>query len=294
MIKMINNSGSPRFGIVVLLLASIVPLCGWAGSVQFATSVDLVEVYATVTDARGEPVSGLTEHDLVVTEDGVPQAIATFAAGEFPLSVAVGLDRSFSMTAKRVTDVVAALRRFITALEPADQVMVIAIGSETEVLAALTTDHASSIVALERVEPWGTTPLYDAIRETLAAIQPVAGRRALILLSDGVDRYSRATEADVVVAARRNDVLIYPIALGKTRPPIFAELASLTGGRSFHATDRQRLETTLATIARELRFQYLLGYTPARPIDQPRWHSIRVAVKRPNVKVRAREGYFSR
>jgi Ca-activated chloride channel family protein len=90
-------------------------------------------------------------------------------------------------------------------------------------------------------------------------------------------------------------VLIYPIALGRQRPPIFAELASVSGGRSVQARDRPSLASALSSIARELRSQYLLGYSPARPAsDRPEWRSIRVTVNRPTVRVRARDGYLAR
>ena len=66
-------------------------------------------------------------------------------------------------------------------------------------------------------------------------MQPASGRRALVLLSDGDDRYSQATAAEALERARRSDVMVFPVALGPRRPPLFAELATLTGGRSFHA-----------------------------------------------------------
>jgi Ca-activated chloride channel family protein len=292
---MINSSGSPIFGIAVLLVVWIVPLRGWAASGQFAAGIDLVEVYATVTDADGEPFRGLARDDFIVTDNGQPQPIDVFTAGELPLSLAVAIDRSFSIAVERLSAVRSALRAFIGALRPTDQLMVLAIGSESEVLAPLSTDHAKSMAALQAIEPWGTTPLHDAILQALAAIQPASGRRALVLLSDGADRYSTATEGDVVAAARRRDVLIYPIALGRTRPPIFAELAAVTGGRSFQSTDLKALERSLSSIATELRSQYLLGYSPARPGgEEPTWHAIGVRVTRPGAKVRARDGYFSR
>jgi Ca-activated chloride channel family protein len=259
---------------------------------QFASGVDLVEVYATVVDGRGEPVTGLSAADFSVAEDGRPQTVSAFAAGEFPLAVAVGLDRSFSMTRSRLATAVSAVREFAALLKPSDQVMVVAIGSETEVLAPLSTDHAAAVNALDTVDPWGTTPLYDATLAALRAIQPATGRRALVLISDGDDRYSKATEADVVSDARRKDVLIYPIALGARRPPVFVELAAVTGGRSFEAREPRELQITLAAIARELRLQYLIGYTPARSEGgAPRWRSIQVTVNRSNLRVRARDGY---
>jgi Ca-activated chloride channel family protein len=262
---------------------------------QFASGVSLVEVYATVTDAKGEPVTGLNSGDFSVEEDGEPQGITAFSAGEFPLAVSIGLDRSFSMSRERLAGAAAAARAFISALRPVDQVMVLAIGSETEVLAPWSADRKAALAALDRVEPWGTTPLFDATLQALDAVQQAAGRRALILLSDGDDRYSRAIAADVVQEARQKDVLIYPVALGRTRPPLFAELAVVTGGRSFYVPDTSRLPTTLAAIARELRFQYLIGYVPARPAEgEPEWRSIRVTVNRPGVNVRARDGYLAR
>jgi Ca-activated chloride channel family protein len=248
-----------------------------------------------VTDARGEPVAGLGRSDLTIVEDGRPQRIETFAAGEFPLSVAIAIDRSFSMTAAKLNASTAAASRFVSELRPDDQVMITAIGSAVEVLAPLSTDRSASRAALSHLERWGTTPLFDAAAAAIDAVEPAHGRRALIVMSDGSDRYSKLTGADLVQKARRSDVLIYPIALGKERPPIFAELAAVSVGRSFQASDERSLSSTLDAIARELRAQYLLGYVPAREAaNAPRWRSIQVRVNRPDVRVRARDGYLSR
>ena len=264
---------------------------------QFTSGVNLVEVYATVTDPHGDPVAGLTAADFEVTEDGANQHISAFAAGEFPLAVAIGLDRSFSMagSGNRLAVAKSAARTFIGALRPDDQVMVVAIGGDTDVVAPLSSDRAAAVAAIDRLDAWGTTPLYDATLSAIDAIQSVRGRRALLLLSDGTDRYSETGAADLVDRARRRDVLVYPIALGSVRPPVFAELAAATGGRSFFARDPGSLTTTMATIARELRCQYLLGYVPLRGASaSASWHAIDVSVKRPNVRVRARDGYVSR
>lgn len=277
----------------------IVPLfLGWLLSAQFTSSVDLVEVYATVTNARGEPVRGLTAADFRLSEDGIAQPITTFAAGEFPVSVAIAIDRSFSMgggKTDRLAVAKSAARSFIGALRSSDQVMVVAIGSDTDVAEALTTDHTAALATIGRLDAWGTTPLYDATLAALDAIQPAKGRRALVLLSDGTDRYSKTTASALLEEARRRDVLVYPVAIGPTRPPVFAELATATGGRSFFVREPRELAKTLTAIAHELRSQYLLGYAPTRGVSpEPAWRSIEVAVNRPNVRVRAREGYFGR
>lgn len=265
-----------------------------AGFAQFASGVNVVEVYATVTDAAGEPVTGLTQADFIVRENGDAQQVSTFAAGEFPLSVAIAIDRSFSMGGERLALAKSAARAFLGELRPDDQSMLIAVGSQVEIVAPLSTDRPAQYAIVSELDAFGTTGLYDSIVTALDAIQRAAGRRALVLLSDGADRYSTASAGDAVEHARRSDVLVYPIALGRARPPVFAELASLTGGRSFYLREPKALTETLRGIARELRHQYLLGYSPSRPIVAGReeWRAIEVSVNRPNLHVRARDGYL--
>ena len=122
-------------------------------------------------------MTGLTAADFRVLEDGAPQTISTFAAGEFPLAVAIGIDRSFSMGGKadRLATAKSAARTFVSAMRADDQVMVIAIGSETEVALPLSTDRAAALAAIDRLDPWGTTPLYDATLVALDAIQLLGG-----------------------------------------------------------------------------------------------------------------------
>ena len=260
---------------------------------QFASGVDLVEVYATVTDARGTPVSGLTRDDFMVEEDGKRQEVRTFSAGEFPLSLAIGVDRSFSMARVGLPGVARAVRGFLSALRPEDQAMVVAIGSETEVLAPLSRDRAPAISALDHLDPWGTTPLYDATLSAITSIESASGRRALILISDGTDRYSQTRAADLLDRVRRNNVMIYPVAVGRTRDAVFTEMAVVTGGHSFQVANVAELPAALSAIAHELRSQYLLGYVPPASDRPPGWRSIQVRVNRPDVRVRARDGYVA-
>ena len=89
-------------------------------------------------------------------------------------------------------------------------------------------------------------------------------------------------------------MIAYPIAIGRERPALFAELAAITGGRSVHARDGRGLPEAVKSIARELRYQYLLGYSPTRPLTEGKgeWRSIQVRVNRARVRVRARDGYI--
>lgn len=284
------------------IIAATVALAAWASLAhpaavpQFTSGVNVVEVYATVTDQRGEPVRRLDRSAFEVRENGEPQVVSTFTAGDFPLSVAVAVDRSFSMAGDRLAAATSAARVFLGELRPQDEAMIIAIGSTADTLAPLSTDRNAQFAALSRLDAFGTTGLHDAIIRAVEAVQPARGRRALVLLSDGNDRYSEASASDALERARRSDVMIYPIALGRRRPPLFAELATLTGARSFHLRDTKALADTLRAIARELREQYLLGYSPSRPIlaGSNEWRTITVKVNRPNVRVRARDGYVAK
>ena len=264
---------------------------------QFSSSVQLVEVYATVTDGKGELVTGLRQSDFEVSENGVPQEVSAFAAGEFPLTVALGVDRSFSMAGERLQLAKQASQAFLRELKPRDQSMVVAIGNEADVIAPLSTDRAAQSRAIAALDAWSTTALHDAIVATLDRLTPEPGRQAIVVFSDGTDRYSEHPASAVLEHARRSNALIYPIALGKTRPALLSELAVLTGGRSFQLRDARELEKTLATIARELRYQYLLGYAPSNPIQRGdrEWRSITVRLKgaRADYRVRARDGYMT-
>jgi Ca-activated chloride channel family protein len=262
---------------------------------RFSSQVQLVEVYATVTDAKGEPVTGLRREDFEVYEHNQLQDVSTFAAGEFPLTVALGVDRSWSMAGDPLRLAKQASQAFLRALKPGDRSTVVAISSDAEVIAPLTVDRVNQGRAIEALDPWSTTALHDAIIATLDRLEPESGRQAIVVFSDGTDRYSRATAAQVVERARRSNALIYLVAFGKERSPLLAELAVITGGRSFLLRDARDLEKTLAAVARELRYQYLLGYAPSDPIepDHPEWRAIRVVLKKPGLRVRARDGYMA-
>ena len=262
---------------------------------QFSSQVQLVEVYATVTDAKGEPVTGLKREDFEIYENNQIQDVSTFAAGEFPLTVALGIDRSWSMAGDKLRLAKQASQSFLRALKPDDRSMVVAINNDAEVVAPITMDRFNQARAVEALDPWSTTALHDAIIATLDRLASEPGRQALVIFSDGTDRYSKASAAQVVERARRSNALIYLIAFGRERSPLLAELAVVTGGRSFLLRDVRDLDKTLAEVAKELRYQYLLGYTPADPIDaeHPEWRSIRVVLKKPGAKVRARDGYMT-
>jgi Ca-activated chloride channel family protein len=262
---------------------------------QFRSGVSLVELYVSVLGRDDRPVEALAREDFVVLEDGVAQDVSVFAAGNVPLSLAVGLDRSFSVAGARLAQMKAAAARLIDSLHRDDRLLLLAIGSRVDVLAPLGTDRTAQSRALAAVDPFGSTSLHDAIVAAVDRIQDAPGRRALVLLSDGVDRYSRASASDVLALAKARDVLIFPVAVGSPAPSLFVQLSAATGGRAFTVRDPTRLDDALRDLTRELRAQYLIGYVPARDVSARReWRTIRVDVKRQGVTARTRQGYWTR
>ena len=249
-----------------------------------------------MTDSAGKTLRGLQKNDFSIVEEGIPQEITAFVGGEFPASVALAIDRSFSMRGTPLTMAKTAGRAFIGTLKPDDRAMLISISGDVEVLAPLSADKGPVLQALETLDPWSSTSLYDAIIRSLDLLEHETGRRAIVILSDGEDRYSTASESAVIARARQSDVLMYPIAIGRLRPRFFAELAAVTGGRSFHIRDPKALTPTLQAIADDLRSQYLLGYSPAKPwaAEDAEWRDITVKVNRPGAVVRARSGYSTK
>jgi Ca-activated chloride channel family protein len=299
--KLMSGSIRPHLAAILVILALTSAPSGALSQPDpqtptFSSRITQVEVYATVTDRNGRAVKGLADTDFTVLEDDVPQKISTFVGGEFPAAVALAVDRSFSMKGTPLTMAKTAGRAFVGNLKPDDRVMLITISGDVEVPAPISSDRGPILEALESLDPWSTTSLNDALIQSLDLLEDEHGRRAIVVLSDGEDRYSTARESDVLNRARRSDVMMYPIAIGRNRPRLFVELAAVTGGRSFHLRDPKALQTTLQTIAEDLRAQYLIGYEsqPVPASGEDGWRSITVHVNRPGLSVRARSGYSVR
>jgi hypothetical protein len=116
-------------GLVVLIGLTLAAGEVLSSARQFISGVNVVEVYATVSDKAGKPVTGLSREAFIVRENGDPQQVTTFAAGEFPLSAAVAIDRSFSMAGERLASAKSGARSFLGGLRATDESMLIAIGS---------------------------------------------------------------------------------------------------------------------------------------------------------------------
>lgn len=260
-----------------------------------AVNVDAVQVAVTVTDAHGRFVKGLTKQSFSVAEDDTPQDIRHFAAADTALDLAVAIDVSGSMSAS-IDEVRRAVKRFLDRLRPGDAVTLIGFNENIFTVARRETDPAARVRAVDRLVAWGGTAFYDATVKALDALKKGAGRKAVVVFTDGDDQSSRSTLEATIARIERSDALLYAIAQGTAlgSPTLRASLerfAASTGGRVFFETELGGLERAFSEIVEELSNHYVLGYEPTNTRRDGAWRRINVAVRGPNYRVRARDGY---
>jgi Ca-activated chloride channel family protein len=299
----------------VFVAALICLLCGAqmrtrASDRTFRSGVDLVSLNVIVTDSRDRFVTGLSQQDFSVFEDGVQQNVSFFAASNVPLDLAILLDTSSSMSDKMATVRQAAIG-FASHLRQGDRVAVLGIKDNTRTLHELDGDVQGACEAIRRTSASGSTALYNALYTTVRQMQKVHAadgevrRQAIVLLTDGDDTTSLVTFDDLLVLAKQAGIAIYTIALRSPYPQIgltnqkdsseseFAmkSLAQETGARSFFPTDISQLAGVYSLITQELSSQYTLGYTSNNPRRDGAFRRILVRVDEPNMRTRTRSGY---
>jgi len=329
-------------------------LPGWQDT-TFSTDVKVVNVLATVRDKKGQIVQNLTKDDFTLEEDGHPQTIRYFSR-ETDLPLTLGLLIDTSMSQRRVLGQErTASYRFLDQVlrEDKDMAFVIHFDREVELLEDLTSSRKklqSALTSLETPQPQqrggggggggypgsggsprggrrgGGTMLYDSVLLASDEIMKKQhGRKAIIILSDGVDTGSKVSLTSAIEAAQRADTLAYSILFadeqgygqrgggfggggmgrrGGGYPPrsrypqnrpdgkkILQQISKETGGGFFEVSKKQPIEQIYAHLEEELRNQYSLGYTPDN--TEPGFHRIGLAVKQKGLIAQARDGYYA-
>jgi Ca-activated chloride channel homolog len=270
---------------------------------RFRTGVDVVSITATVFDAEGGLVSGLTRHDFEVFEDGRPQQLTHFTGERVPIGLGLLLDASDSMRGSRIRDARKSVARFLfELLDQDDEFFVMAFNHAPQLIAPWTSRSDQVEPRLESLRPWGGTSIYDAVLAAVPVFEQRSRQRAaIVVISDGADTASDATVRQVRSALLRSDAFVYAIAIDppdtrptstRVNPYALREITDDSGGRTEVVHDMADLDTATARIAEELNHQYVLGYNPTRPPDG-QYHSIRVRVIKPGHRVRARRGYVA-
>jgi Ca-activated chloride channel family protein len=282
--------------VVVAALLVLVPVL--AQEATFRSAVRTVAVYATVQDAGGRLVPDLTERDFAVRDNDRSVAITTFSNDAQPITVAVMLDMSGSMSG-RMLRVRESTRKFVAALAPVDRATIGTFGQELFVSPLLTSNHADlNRVLTEELWPGGSTPLWAAIDRGMTALERERGRRVVLVLTDGLNACSGFRGecrgfGDVRRRATEQDFMVYAIGLeGTGLSTSMSELTGETGGGHFELQQDDDLDATFARVAEELRRQYLIGFTPASLDD--RNHRLQVSVGQAGMTARARRSYLAR
>ena len=182
---------------------------------KFRTGVELVNVNATVTDQSGRFASGLTLQDFRVYDDEQLQTVTHFSAERVPVSLGILLDTSGSMEGEKIEAARAALNRFLSLLnDPQDEVFLYRFDNRPQLIQGWTYDKRSAGEALWRVQPHGSTAMYDAVEEAMYLLQQAHNRkRALVVISDGNDTNSRTDVFTIKQMIRESEVLVYAVGI---------------------------------------------------------------------------------
>ena len=287
------------------LVASLmaVSLLGATTAAQFKTGTLTVPLYVTVTDSERRLVPHLELEDFEVYDNGKPVKITYFDNKTTAINVITMLDTSGSMTLllDRVKD---AAEQFLIRLLPEDTGRVGAFNDKIQFLPEeeFTSDRDVLIRSLRELDFGYPTRLWDAIDESIRRLEPVPGRRAVLVFTDGTDTASRRDLDDVMQQARAKEIMIYAIGLEteiapngqrqRSRPDRgLRKLAEETGGGFFLLKNEDELGPTFTRVAQELHSQYVLGFTPA--LLDGRVHSLEVKVRKPGMTPRARKSYVA-
>lgn len=191
---------------------------------RFRTGVDLVNVTATVTDASGRFVPGLTKDDFRVFDDDQPQSISHFSSERVPVSLGIVLDTSASMDGEKMSSARDALDRFLfQLLDQDDEVFLYRFDNEPELIEGWTKDKRRISQSLGRIQPRGGTALYDTVAEAVQLAQRGHNRKkAVVIISDGNDTNSHIDVLSLKRLIRQTEVLVYAVGIDGPGLPTYA------------------------------------------------------------------------
>ncbi|MGC2112875.1 MAG: VWA domain-containing protein [Candidatus Korobacteraceae bacterium] len=281
------------------------------GNTTFKVNVKLVNVFASVTDAGGAPVSSLKQDDFQIFEDGRPQKIAVFhRESELPLSIVVAIDTSLSTRGDQKLELESARRFAHTILRPIDGLSLFQFSEVVDQLTPFTADLRTIDRAINRVHSGAATALYDTLYLGSDALLERRGRKVMVVITDGGDTVSKTNYQDAVRAAQEAEVILYSIIIvpiensaGRDTGGEHAliTLSRDTGGKYFYASGLDQLDAAFRQISDELRTQYLLAYYPSARVGDSDFRRIDIKID-PATKdysdpaaliVRHRTGYYT-
>jgi VWFA-related protein len=285
--------------------------------------VDLVDVDVVVTDNSNNPISGLTKSNFKIFDDNVEQVITNFSPTDAPLTVVLLLEfgDTFGYWAD---DVVQPAAGFIGSLRPEDWAALVAYDIRPEILTDFTKDRNAVFDGLRRlrVPAYRETCLYDAVWDTLERMQDIDGKKAIFLVSTGLDTISKHGYPDLLKKAQASDTMIYPLSMGQAArlylesrgmggldsitflqaDNVLRSLAEATGGTAFYPRFQGEFRGLFETVINLLRNHYSLGFVPTNRKADGKFHKLRIEVpmldvnkdgKPDKLKVKHKQGYYA-
>lgn len=283
----------------------------------FSADIKVVNVLATVVNKKREIIRDLNKDDFLLLEDGRPQAIRYFAReSDLPLTLGLLIDTSVSQQRVLAAERGASFRFLDQVLrETKDQVFLVQFDLTVQLRQPLPSSRRQLEDALAfvdtptvrelRSQSGGGTLLYDAIVAASDVMKSRQGRKAFIVLTDGVDTGSEATLAEASDAAQRADTLVYSILFSDPGAYAFSlespdgrgalqRISKQTGGGFFEVSKKQSIAQVFGLIQEELRSQYSLGYVSDEPVRISEFRKIQLTTKQKGLVVQARDRYWAK
>jgi Ca-activated chloride channel family protein len=257
-----------------------------------------------VTDENDRPVGNLKKDNFRLFEDKTEQTITVFKHEDIPVSLGLVIDNSRSIEPRKQRLDAAALS-FVRKGNPEDETFIVHFDDQPQLNRGFTDSIPLLEETLAEMKPYGQTAIYDALLLALQQMERAKHmKRAILLITDGVDNSSKHTMSEAVEATKRSRVAVYVVGLlsmsgGAKAEESLLRIAEASGGRAFFPNDVDEARFYMERVARDLREQYTLGYFPSNITRNGKWRSIRVEVVPPpglpkNLKLNAsyRRGYY--
>ncbi|MGA9567845.1 MAG: VWA domain-containing protein [Candidatus Korobacteraceae bacterium] len=274
-------------------------------------NVKLVNVFTTVTNSGGAPVSSLKQDDFQIYEDGKLQKIAVFQReSELPLSIVIAVDTSLSTRNDQKLELESARRFSHAILRPIDGISLFQFSEVVDQLTPFTADIRVIDRGINRVHTGAATALYDTLYLGSDALLDRRGRKVMVVITDGGDTVSKTSYQQAVREAQEAEVILYSIIIvpieSNAGRDIGGEHALITlsrdtGGKYFYASSLEQLDSAFRQISDELRTQYLIAYYPSERLSDSEYRRIEIKID-PTTKdypdpselqVRHRTGYYT-
>jgi Ca-activated chloride channel homolog len=315
-----KSSNAHGFGVVAgILMFTLAPTlraqeATRSQSFALRADVKMILVPVTVMDRKGATVNGLGLSSFTVLDDKVPQKIVSFSNEDVPCSVGLVLDLSGSMR-NALRPAKEALTEFLGTANPQDEFMLFGITTKPLIypvgsfddVPSFTSDTSQIQNSIQLAPLGGSTALVDTVYMALGKMRSARNpRRALVIVSDGMENHSRHSKEELIRLAVEADVQIYTIAIdtvpyekkaiqqveARRALNYLEDLADKTGGVPFVTKNRQDISAAAERLGSAIRNQYVVGYLPQNADSSGKWHRVQVKLDRDQVRVYARNGYY--